>query len=136
MAIASAGPLNFVARVVTIVVFVFLTTPFGPLQHMVVPEKPDWPSIPVILCLMLVLCMHVYLLYRAYYALKFVGIAVLTAFYGLLAYYLASLFGAASLSLESLRWHTFFYLSLLYTYGICFSFIDAYISGLLHTKNV
>lgn len=136
MAAASASPLTLAARAAVVVVFVFLTTPFGPLQDMVIPEKPEFPPIPLILGIILVLCMHVYLFYRAYYALKLVGIAVLTAFYMLLSYYVASLFGATALSFESFRWHSFFYLSLLYSYGICFSFIDSYISGLLHTKNV
>lgn len=136
MAVASLDPLGAAIRFVGIMIFVFLATPFGPFQSWIAPENPSLPSIPMILCIILVLSMHIYLLYRAYYALHLTGILVLAVFYALLAYHVASLFGVSPISVGSIRWHSFFFLTMLYSYGVFYSFVDSYISGLLHTKNV
>lgn len=136
MAVTTLDPVGVAIRFVGITLFVFLATPFGPFQSWVTPTTPSLPSIPMILVIIIVLCIHVYLIYRAYYALHVTGILVMMIFYALLAYYVASLFGANPFSVGSIRWHSFFFLTMMYSYGVFFTFVDSYISGLLHTKNV
>lgn len=136
MAATILDPVSFGIRMAGTFAFVFVATPFGPFQNYVMPETPEWPSIPMILTAIIVLCMHVYFAYRAYYALKVTGIVILTAVYLLLAYYVISLFDMDVMSSGNVRWHSVIYLTFLYTYGICYNFIDSHVSGLLHTKTV
>ena len=122
-------------RLAGVFVFVLVTVPYGMFSGFVLPDDVGPASIPVVILVIIVVCLHIYLVYRAYYALKISGFLVLTFVYTLLAYYVAYLFGL-EWSGSGIRWYAVAYLTLLYGYGICYNFIDSYISGLLHTKGV
>lgn len=115
--------------------FVWTTSPNSYLVRFLLPDSFDVSQIPYVITLILIACAHVYFMYRAYYSLKFSGIALFSIIYLLIAYYIGSMIGTAP-SLTGLSWLLIFYLSLLYGYGVTYNFIDAALSGLLHTKGV
>ena len=53
----------------------------------------------------------------------------------LLAYFIMVFF-KIEVSILNARWNAAAYLTLLYSYGLCYNFVDSFLSGLLHTKGV
>jgi hypothetical protein len=135
MAVADLGPISVGLRFAGVFAFVWATAVDGYLVSFLLPEIFDSSEIPNLVILILLGCTHVYLMYRSYYALKLIGILILTTIYLLVAYYVGSMVGAKA-SASGLSWLLIFYLTLLYGYGLTFNFIDAALSGLLHTKGV
>ena len=135
MAIVTIDAGALAMRVAGVFLFVAATVPSGMLNAYIVPDGIGVSDIPFILLLIVIICVHIYLIYRAYYALRFTGFLVLTILYALLAYYITYLLGL-EVNGTGLWWNIVAYLTLLYGYGVCYNFIDGYISGLLHTKGV
>lgn len=135
MAVASLDAGGLAMRVAGVFLFVLVTVPYGMLYAFILPDELSAPAIPLIVLLILIVCAHLYFVYRSYYALKISGFLVFTAVYGLLSYYIAYLLGLEA-SEAGMRWNFVGYLTLLYGYGVCYNTIDGYISGLLHTKGV
>ena len=135
MAVATLDAGGLAMRVAAVFLFVLVTVPYGILYAFILPEELSAPAIPLIVLLILIICTHIYFVYRAYYALKISGFLVFTAVYALISYYIAYLLGL-EVSDSGMRWNIVGYLTLLYGYGVCYNTIDGYISGLLHTKGV
>lgn len=135
---AAVNTLDFAGlalRMVGVFVFVVATVPYGILQPRLIMEDIGMWIIPLIVLAILVLCGHVYLAYRAYYALRRSGLVVFSLVYALIVIYVSHIFGV-EWDMQTLRWQAVGYLGLLYGYGVCYNFVDSYVSGLLHTKNV
>lgn len=135
MAITALDVSGIALRIAGIFVFVTVTVPFGFFQAVTFPDQMTSSSIPLIVIAILVACIHVYFMYRAYYALRLLGILVFSAVYALLLYYFLVLFGLDP-GAGTIRWAAVVYLTLLYGYGVAYNSVDAFISGLLHTKSV
>lgn len=133
--IASLDLVGLTLRLAGAFVFVVATVPYGILQPWFITSDIEVSAIPLIVVAILVLCGHVYFAYRAYYALRRLGLVVFSIVYGLICIYLSHVFGF-DWDAYTLRWQAVGYLSLLYGYGVCYNLIDSYVSGLLHTKNV
>ena len=63
------------------------------------------------------------------------GLDLFTIVYMLLAYFIMVFF-QIEVSILNARWNAAAYLTLLYSYGLCYNFVDSFLSGLLHTKSV
>lgn len=135
MAVPVLDSVGLIGRVVGVTALVFLLPPFGALPMLISPEESHAPTTAVFIAIILLACAHVYLFTRAYYSLKSVGILVMTIIYLLVAYSLMSSFGLG-VSANNARWYAAAYLSMLYSYGLCYNFVDSFLSGLLHTKSV
>ncbi|WP_395686258.1 hypothetical protein [Aestuariivirga sp.] len=135
MAASVLGPSAVALRFAGTFAFVWVTAVDGYFVSFLLPEMFDTSEIPNLVVLILLGCTHLYLLYRSYYVLRSSGIFIFTTIYLLVAYYVGSMFGTEA-STSGLSWLLIFYLTLLYGYGLSFNFIDAALSGLLHTKGV
>lgn len=94
------------------------------------------PAPLMVLEIALIICIHLYLLNRAYYALKLTGIGVFVVIYAL-AYTIAVDWLQASLGVY--LWMKYFFsglFALLYFYGVIFNHLDARIAGLVHNVDV
>jgi hypothetical protein len=128
-------PLGLLGRVVGVSAFVWLLPPFGILTLLVSSDEQQMPAAVFFIALILLACAHLYLFNRAYYALRTNGILVFTIVYMLLAYFIMVFF-KIEVSILNARWNAAAYLTLLYSYGLCYNFVDSFLSGLLHTKSV
>lgn len=132
---AKLHPLGLLGRVVGVTAFVWLLPPFGILTLLMSSEEHEMPAAVFFIALILLTCAHLYLFNRAYYALRTNGILVFTIVYMLLAYFIMVFF-KIEVSILNARWNAAAYLTLLYSYGLCYNFVDSFLSGLLHTKSV
>ena len=128
-------PLGLLGRVVGVSAFVWLLPPFGISTLLVSSDEQQMPAAVFFIALILLACAHLYLFTRAYYALRTNGILVFTIVYMLLAYFIMVFF-QIEVSILNARWNAAAYLTLLYSYGLCYNFVDSFLSGLLHTKSV
>ena len=135
MASAALDSGGLLGRIIGVTAFVCLLPPFGLLTALIAQQELKFPGAPVFIAIILLVCAHIFLFTRAYYALKISGIVVFSIVYLLLAYTVMVLFGF-EVSANNANWYVAAYLSLLYSYGLCFNFIDSFLSGLLHTKSV
>ena len=74
MAGAKLNPLGLLGRVVGVTSFVCLLPPFGILSSLMPHEEPQIPGAIFFIALILLVCIHLFLFNRAYYALKVSGI--------------------------------------------------------------
>ena len=132
MAVYVPTPASIALRFGGSFLFVVLT---GSLGAYTVPDRVGVESIPGIAVLIMIGCAHFYLLYRAYYPLRTVGIVTFTIIYALMSYYVMSVLGLEA-SVDGTIWLLVIYLTLLYGFGLSYNHIDAALSGLLHTKGV
>ena len=128
-------PLGLLGRVVGVSAFVWLLPPFSISTLLVSSDEQQMPAAVFFIALILLACAHLYLFNRAYYALRTNGILVFTIVYMLLAYFIMVFF-QIEVSILNARWNAAAYLTLLYSYGLCYNFVDSFLSGLLHTKSV
>lgn len=137
MAITTDNPglLGLFGRIAGVTAFVWLLPPFGVLSSLLPQEEPQLPGTLVIVMVILLVCAHIFLFNRAFYALKSSGIFVFTIVFLLLAYLAMALF-QIGVSADNAKWYAAAYLSMLYSYGLCYNFVDAFLSGLLHTRSV
>lgn len=135
MALVALDVRGLALRLAGIFVFVVITVPFGLFYPFIMPDELTAGSIPFFVLLIMMACVHVYLFYRAYYALRFLGLLVFTVVYCMICYYFSYLLGleanGGTIGLSAVA-----YLTLLYGYGVSYNMVDAFISGLLHTKSV
>lgn len=128
-------PLGLLGRVVGVSAFVWLLPPFGISTLLVSSDEQQMPAAVFFIALILLACAHLYLFNRAYYALRTNGILVFTIVYMLLAYFIMVFF-KIEVSILNARRTAAAYLLILYNYGLCYNFVDSFLSGLLHTKSV
>jgi len=94
------------------------------------------PTMLVVVELALIICLHLYLLNRAYYALKLTGIGVFFVIYAL-TFVVAVEWLQASLGVYA--WMKYFFsglFGLLYFYGVVFNHVDSRLAGLVHNVDV
>ena len=117
-------------------IFALATVPLGSSWFPDMGFMPTLPFIPWLVACILVLNVHAYLAYRAYYALDLAGLALSTFLYLLMAVYVLHAFNASLTFSGATYWTVVGYLSLIYTYGLSYNHIDVRLSGLVHNKNV
>ena len=132
MAVSVPTPASIALRFGGSFLFVLLT---GALGVYTVPDQFRVDSIPGVVVLIILGCAHFYLLYRAYYSLRTIGLITFSIVFALLSYYVMSVFGLEA-SMNNLIWLVVIYLTLLYGFGLSYNHIDSALSGLLHTKGV
>ena len=132
MAVQIPTPASIALRFGGSFLFVLFT---GVLGAYTLPDRFGVESIPGIVVLIILGCAHVYLLYRAYYPLRKIGIMTFSLVFALSSYYVMSLLGLEA-SVDSMLWLLVIYLTLLYGFGLSYNHIDSVLSGLLHTKGV
>jgi hypothetical protein len=134
----SFGWTSAALRVAGCFVFVSIATPFGP--QVVLPEGVSAPDVPFAVMLLLgalALCMHYYLIARAYYVLSVSGIVIFALIYTLAIVNIMAFIVADSITLtEKIKLSILGFLTIFYAYGLIFNHIDSRLSGILHSKNI
>lgn len=116
--------------------FVALCNPVHPKIIEIQALHMPVPTTLVVLEIALIICIHLYLMTRAYYALKLTGIGVFVVIYAL-GFIIVVDWLQTSLGLYV--WMKYFFsglFALLYFYGVIFNHIDARIAGLIHNVDV
>jgi hypothetical protein len=107
----------------------------GVLGACTLPDRFGVESIPGIVVLIILGFAHVYLLYRAYYPLRKIGIMTFSLVFALSSYYMMSVLELEA-SVDSMLWLLVVYPTLRYEFELSCNHIDSALSGLLHTKGI